>query len=164
MEKSLSEYPDINIEDIQLIVYDFDGVMTDNKVLVFDDGREAVFCNRSDGFAIQKLQELGIPQIILSTEKTGVVKSRARKLNIEVIYGVDDKLVTLKEYCDRRKYDYKKVLYIGNDLNDLEAMKIVGYPVTPKDANGQIRKISKLILNTKGGDGVVRELYERIIK
>ena len=103
MKKPLSEYPDINIEDIQLIVYDFDGVMTDNKVLVFEDSTEAVFCNRSDGLAIQKIKELGIPQLILSTEKIGVVQARARKLDVEVIYGVDDKVATLKEHCDKRK-------------------------------------------------------------
>jgi len=162
MKKPSSEHPDINAKDIQLIVYDFDGVMTDNKVLVFEDGREAVFCNRSDGLAVQKIKELGINQLILSTETNKVVEARAKKLNIEIIYGVDNKLAALKEYCDKNKCDRKKVLYIGNDLNDLEAMKFAGYPVAPKDAYEQIKKTAKLVLNAKGGEGVIRELYERI--
>ena len=147
MGKPSSKYPAINIKDIQLIVYDFDGVMTNNKVLVFEDGKEAVFCNRSDGLAIQKIKELGIAQLILSTEKNRVVEARARKLDIEVIYGVDNKMVTLKEYCDIRKYDYKKVVYIGNDLNDLEAMKLVGYPAAPKNVSSQIKNIAKLLFD-----------------
>jgi len=159
-----SGHSDINAKDIQLIVYDFDGVMTDNKVLVFDDGREAVFCNRSDGLAVQKIKELGINQLILSTETNKVVEARAKKLNIEIIYGVDNKLAALRQYCEKNKYDSKKILYIGNDLNDLEVMKFAGYSAAPKDGYEQIKKTAKLILDTKGGEGVIRELYERITK
>lgn len=152
-----------NIKNIDLIIYDFDGIMTDNKVLVFEGGKEAVFCNRADGLAICKIKELGIPQIIISTEENRVVEARAKKLNIEVIYGVRDKKSTLMDYCKKKNYDLKRVLYIGNDINDLDVMKSVGYPIAPSDAHESVKKISKIITNVKGGNGVIRELYEMII-
>ena len=148
---------------MDLIVYDFDGVMTDNKVLVFEDGREAVFCNRSDGLAIQKIKRMGIPQIILSTEKNKVVESRAKKLNIKAIRGVNNKRLTLIAYCKKKKYDRKKVLYIGNDINDLEVMKSVGYPIAPLDADTKIKSIARVIIKKKGGEGVIRGLSEIIV-
>jgi len=156
--KILEKQARINIKDIQLIVYDFDGVMTDNKVIISEDGREAVFCNRADGLAIQKIKELGIPQIILSTEENQVVKARAKKLNIEVAHGITDKKIVLIDYCKKRNYDLKKVLYIGNDLNDLEVMKLVGYPIAPIDAVKEIKEIAKIITKARGGKGVIREL------
>ncbi len=157
-KKILKKQSRIDIKDIQLIVYDFDGVFTDNKVLVFEDGKEAVFCNRADGLAIKKIKELGLPQIILSTEENQVVKARAKKLNIEVAYGITDKKTALIEYCKKKSYDLEKVLYIGNDLNDLEAMKLVGYPIAPTDAVKEIKKIAKIITKARGGKGVIREL------
>ena len=154
---------DIDIEKIQLIVYDFDGVLTDNKVLVFEDGREAVFCNRADGLAIDVIRKKGIPQVILSTEKNVVVKTRANKLNLEVIHGVDDKKSVLIEYCNRGGYDLECVVYIGNDRNDLEAMSLVGHRVTPSDANEKVKAIATVILETKGGDGVVKDFLENVL-
>jgi YrbI family 3-deoxy-D-manno-octulosonate 8-phosphate phosphatase len=138
--------------------------MTDNKTLILEDGKEAVFCNRADGLAICKIKELGIPQIILSTEENRVVEARAKKLNIEVIYGVRDKKSTLIDFCKKKNYNLKSVLYIGNDINDLEVMKLVGYPIAPQDAYKEIKKIAKIIINVKGGNGVIRKLYEMIIK
>ena len=84
---------------IDLIVYDFDGVMTDNRVLTFQDGTEAVFANRADGLAINMIKEMGINQIILSTEKNAVVEARARKIGIPAIHGVGDKNTVLHAYC-----------------------------------------------------------------
>lgn len=150
--------------DIDLIVYDFDGVMTDNKVLVLEDGREGVFCNRSDGLAVQKIKNIGIKQIILSTEQNDVVKLRAQKLKIESISGVDDKKTILINYCNEKNIDLKKVIYIGNDINDLEAMKLVGYPIVPQDANEKVKAISKIIIEKNGGEGVIRIFFETILK
>ena len=153
----------INIKELDLIVYDFDGVMTDNKVLVFDDGHEAVYCNRSDGLAISYIKKTGIPQIILSTEINSVVSQRAKKLDIEVISGVEDKKTKLINYCKEKGYELKRVLYIGNDTNDLDAMKLVGYPVAPQDANEAVKTIVKFIIEKNGGDGVIKEFYENIL-
>jgi len=158
--KAVNKQLKIDIRGIQLIVYDFDGVFTDNKVLVFENGKEAIFCNRADGLAVQKIKKLGIPQIILSTEKDLVVKVRAKKLDINVIHNISDKRSILISYCKEKNYDLKKVLYIGNDINDLEVMKTVGYPIAPQDAHKEIKKIAKIVTIRKGGEGVVREILD----
>ena len=145
-------------------MYDFDGVMTDNKVLVFEDGREAVVCSRSDGLAAGMIKKLGVPQVIISTERNSVVAQRARKLGIEAIHGVKDKKIVLTEYCRKHNYTLKRVLYVGNDINDLEAMRLVGYPIAPLDAHEQIRRIACYVTKAKGGQGVIREVIERVMK
>ena len=150
------------IKDIDLIVYDFDGVMTDNRVIVYQDGTEAVIVNRADGLGVDHFRSLGIPQLILSTETNPVVKVRAAKLRLEVITSCKDKKLALENYCSQNRYDLNKVMYLGNDLNDLEVMKIVGFPVAPVDAHPKIKKIAKLITEAKGGEGVVRELSDAI--
>jgi len=160
MKKSKLE---IRIKDIDLIVYDFDGVMTDNRVIIFQDGTEAVVVNRSDGLGIDHFRRLGIPQLILSTETNPVVKARAAKLRIEVISSCEEKQLALKNYCAQKGFDLNRVVYIGNDLNDLEVMKIVGFPVAPADAHPIIQKVAKVITEAKGGEGVVKELSDYII-
>ena len=149
-----------NYKDIDLIVYDFDGVMTDNRVIIFQDGTEAVIVNRSDGLGVERFRSLGIPQLILSTETNPVVKTRAAKLHLEVIASCKDKKNALEKYCRKMKYNLSKVVYIGNDINDLEAMKIVGYPVAPADAHVEVKKIAKIITKTMGGHGVIGELLD----
>lgn len=150
----------VQFENIDLIVYDFDGVLTDNRVLVFDDGHEAVFCSRADGLAIGLIKKAGIPQIILSMEENRVVETRARKLGIDVLCGIQDKKTILADYCRKNNYELKRVVYIGNDINDIEAMGIVGYPMAPQDARPAVKRISKMIIARNGGDGVVREFLE----
>jgi len=156
------EYFDIKLEEIDLIALDFDGVMTDNKVLTFQDGSEGIFANRLDGLAISKLNELNIPMVVISTEKNKVVSSRSAKLNLECIQGVNNKRESLIGYCNKNGFDLKKVLFIGNDINDLEIMKSVGYPLCPADAHESVKNISRFIFSRKGGDGVVRELFDLI--
>jgi len=148
--------------ELDLIVYDFDGVMTDNRVLVFQDGSEAVVVNRADGLGVDRFRSLGIPQLILSTETNPVVKARATKLRIEVIASCDNKKLTLKDYCAQEGFSLSKVAYVGNDLNDLEVMKAVGFPVAPADAHPEIIKVAKLVTEAKGGEGVIKELSEHM--
>lgn len=147
-------------KDIDLIVYDFDGVMTNNRVIVFQDGTEAVIVNRADGLGVNCFRNLGIPQLILSTETNPVVKARAAKLSLEVIASCEDKKIALENYCAQNGFDLNKVIYIGNDLNDLEVMKIVGFPVAPADSHPKIKKVAKLITEAKGGDGVIKEVSD----
>ena len=151
-----------NYRDIDLIVYDFDGVMTDNRVIVFQDGTEAVIVNRADGLGVDCFHSLGIPQLILSTETNSVVKARAAKLRLGVIDSCENKKNALENYCAQNGYDLNRVLYVGNDLNDLEVMEIVGFPVAPADAHPKIKKIAKLVTETMGGEGVVKELSDYI--
>jgi YrbI family 3-deoxy-D-manno-octulosonate 8-phosphate phosphatase len=147
-------------ESISLLLYDFDGVMTDNKVIVDEDGRESVTCNRSDGLAVSVINRMGIPQAIISTEKNKVVASRAMKLSIPLIQGIDNKKETVLAYCAEFHIDPEETLYIGNDLNDLEVMLSIGFPACPEDACREIREISKLILPVAGGNGVIRKLLD----
>lgn len=160
--KMANDYFNLKKNGVQLIIYDFDGVFTDNRVLVFADGKEAVFCNRCDGLAIKKIKQLGIPQLILSTESNPVVEARAKKLGLPVINNIEDKKLALLDYCKKEKCELQKVIYIGNDINDLGAMQSVGYPIATQDAHKTIKRIAKSILKTKGGDGVIRELYDRL--
>lgn len=145
----------------RLIVYDFDGVMTDNRALIDEHGNEFVFVHRGDGYGIRMIKErLGITQIILSTEECPVVVQRAKKLKIPVIYNAgDSKKEILQKYCSDNGYDLKDVLYIGNDLNDAEAMMICGYRACPSDSEPKITEISDFCFSARGGYGVVRELY-----
>ena len=147
---------------LTLIVYDFDGVMTDNKVYVDQSGREMVQVNRADGLGVSEIKKLGIEQIIISTEKNSVVSARASKLSIPCLQGIENKKDVLINYCKKNDINLKNIAYVGNDINDKEAMKIVGYSFCPVDAHGSIKKISNHILDTKGGNGVIRELLDFI--
>jgi len=147
---------------IKLIVYDFDGVMTDNKVYVDQDGKETVQLNRGDGLGVSEIKKLGIEQIIISTEKNPIVSTRAKKLGIYCLQGIENKKDVLIKFCQNNDYDLEYVAYVGNDINDKDAMEIVGYSFCPIDAYGSIKKISNHILDTKGGNGVIRELLDFI--
>ncbi|HPN32222.1 MAG TPA: HAD hydrolase family protein [bacterium] len=147
---------------ISLLVYDFDGVMTDNRALVFSNGDEAVFVNRSDGMSVRMISQLGLNQLIITSELNNIVKSRAKKLKIKIYSGTENKKLTLCKIAKKLKIETSEILYIGNDINDLEAMKISGLPTCPSDAHPSIKKISKYIFKTKGGYGVIRELYDLI--
>lgn len=152
----------MNQISVSLIVYDFDGVMTDNKVILREDGIESVIVNRSDGLAVEIIKKMGIQQLILSKEKNKVVISRAKKLNIPVLHGINNKKDILNQFCNMHSIDLKKVVYVGNDINDIDAMSIVGFPVCPLDAYEEIKNISKIVLGVSGGNGVVRDLLKYI--
>ena len=148
----------------KLIVFDFDGVLTDNRVLVFDDGREAVFCNRADGLAFDLLRRERIPALILSTEKNPVVAARAKKLKVCCLQGIGDKKTVLQKYCRKAGIRLEDVLYVGNDLNDLAAMRMAGHRVCPADAHPAVRSICQTVLRSRGGEGVARELAEKVMR
>ena len=154
----------MNFNKIRAVVFDFDGVFTDNRVIVSENGTESVLCSRSDGLGIELLKKLDIPMIIISSEKNPVVSKRARKLGLPVVHGLEVKLNELYKFSDSIKTDMKDIAYVGNDINDFECMKAVGFPIAVLNAVNEIKKISKYILNTKGGDGAVRELCELIYK
>ena len=150
--------------DIKLVFYDFDGVMTDNKAYLNENGDESVKINRSDGLGVNMISDLGIKQIILSTEKNKIVKKRASKLKIDCFNNLKDKASKAKEISKKLKIDLKDCCFIGNDLNDLEVMKLVGIAICPADASEEIKKISNLVLKSSGGDGVIREFFDHLNK
>lgn len=136
--------------------------MTDNRVLVSEDGREAVFVNRGDGLAVSALKKLGVRQIILSTETNPVVAARGRKLGIPVIQGQADKAAALRDYADKEAIDLSRAVYIGNDVNDLAAIHLVGFTVAPADARESVKAVATFVTHARGGEGVIREFFELI--
>ena len=153
--------PTMNIE---LVVLDFDGVLTDNRVLTLQDGTEGVLSNRADGLAIKMLHEKGIPVIILSTEENPVVLKRALKLQIPCIQSVTDKKQALIDYCKENSVELDNVVFLGNDINDIDAMQISGHPVCPSDAYEAVKSISEIVLASKGGEGFVREFVDLVLR
>jgi 3-deoxy-D-manno-octulosonate 8-phosphate phosphatase (KDO 8-P phosphatase) len=153
----------LSIDSIDVLIFDFDGVLTNNLVYIDQDGKESVSCSRSDGLAFDVLRKLNKPAFILSTEKNSVVTMRAKKINIPVIQGVSDKAKAIKKLIDENNYNLKKVLYVGNDLNDYAVMQLCGYKVCPSDSHPKIKHISDVCLNTSGGNGIVRELLEEVL-
>ena len=149
--------------DIDLIIYDFDGVMTDNKVYIDQNGKEMVQVNRADGLGVAEIKKLEIEQIIFSTEQNPVVSARAAKLGILCLQGIANKKDAVMEYCRKNDFDLNHVAYVGNDINDKEAMEIAGVKFCPADAHESIKVISDHVLIRKGGNGVIRELLDLII-
>ena len=148
------------MNEIKVIFYDFDGVMTNNKVYVDKNGNEMVQVNRADGLGISEIKKLGIKQIIISTEKHPVVSARAKKLGIPCFQGIDDKKLVLDNYCKKNKFQRRNTAYLGNDINDKSAMEIVGMRFCPSDAHESIQLLSDYKFISKGGDGVIRELFD----
>lgn len=155
------------IDTISAIFYDCDGVLTDNRVLVTEQGIESVFFNRSDGLAIAEFRKLGIHQAIISTETNDVVERRAEKLKIPVIHKLDsqslDKGTVLRDYAEQNGISLENALFIGNDLNDLPALTLVGFPCCPADAYQPVKDIAVWISTKNGGYGVIRELMDVLI-
>jgi len=147
---------------IKIIFYDFDGVMTDNKVYVDQKGNEMVQVNRADGLGVSEINKLGVKQIIISTEKNPVVTTRAKKLGIYCLQGIENKKDVLKNYCKKNDINLKNVAFVGNDTNDKEAMEISGYSFCPADAHDSIKAIVNHVFCKNGGHGVVRELLDLI--
>jgi len=111
-------------DPVTALVLDFDGVFTDNRVIVFQDGREAIICNRGDGMGLSRLRKAGLPILVLTSEKNPVVQSRCDKLKISCLQGIEDKREALRDWLGERKIDPKGVVYIGNDINDLSCLNV----------------------------------------
>ncbi len=151
-------------KQVDLLVLDFDGVMTDDRVWVDQDGHESVAANRRDGMGISILHKAGIPMVVLSTEPNPVVAARCRKLNLPVIQGLSDKSQALSHLLQERNLDPAHVVYLGNDVNDLPCFPLVGCAVVVADAHPDVLPQADLILSHTGGHGAVRELCDRIMQ
>lgn len=151
---------------IELVICDFDGVITDNKVWTDQDGREMVAAYRSDSPRIRELRERGIEVLILSSEPNTVVAARAKKMGVEAIHGVglQDKGRVMREVLAQRNIAAEHVIYIGNDLNDLPCFEVAGWSVAVADAFPEVRRAADFILTKAGGQGALRELCDLILK
>jgi len=148
---------------VSLVVFDFDGVMTDDRVWVDQDGREMVAAHRGDGMGIALLHRAGIPAIVLSTEPNPVVAARCRKLELPVIQGLSDKAAALASLLAERSLDSAEVIYLGNDVNDLPCFPLAGCAVAVADAHPDVKAKADFVLVHKGGQGAVRELIDLIL-
>jgi N-acylneuraminate cytidylyltransferase len=153
-------------EKIKLIVSDFDGVITDNRVWTDQDGRETVAASRSDSMRVRELRELGIEVMILSSEPNTVVLARAQKMGVEAVHGIDirGKGGALRELLAEKKVDASQVIYIGNDFNDLPCFEIAAWGVAVADAYPEVARAADLVLSRPGGYGALRELCDLVLQ
>lgn len=145
------------------VVTDFDGVHTDDTAIIDADGGERVRVSREDGMGVSLLRRAGVPMLILSTEVNPVVRARADKLRVPVLHGIADKEAALRQWAREQDVALADIAYLGNDVNDLPAMRIVGWPVAVANAHPLVRAEARVVLGRRGGDGAVRELVERVL-
>ncbi|OVE81641.1 hypothetical protein BVY03_03305 [bacterium K02(2017)] len=151
---------------VHSLVFDFDGVFTNNKVLVSESGVESVQCDRRDGLGIKILRELKQKKIfngeifVLSTEINKVVEQRCKKLKLDCFQNIGDKLDFLQKRFSKLNLEFDGLIYLGNDLNDWSVFKTDCFSVAPQDAHVEIQKIANRVLPEKGGEGFVRAFIE----
>jgi len=151
------------ISTLKLLVLDFDGVLTDNKVIVSEDGKESVSCWRGDGIGIQEIYKLGIKTIVISSEVNHVLSISCKKLGVDCYQCHDRKILELERQLFLNECHSDQVIYVGNDINDLECMKFVGLSVSVADGHDSIKKIADYVTEKKGGMGAVREVCDLIL-
>ncbi|MGW2790207.1 cytidylyltransferase domain-containing protein [Streptomyces sp. NPDC001251] len=154
----LDRLPTPTRDDVDAVVLDFDGTQTDDKVLIDSEGRELVAVHRGDGLGIAALRRAGLRLLVLSTEQNPVVAARARKLKIPVLHGIDRKDLALKQWCEDEGVDPQRVLYAGNDVNDLPCFALAGWPVAVGSAHDSVRAAARAVTRTPGGEGAIREI------
>jgi len=159
-ERAISELlPD----QVDAVVFDFDGVMTDDTVYVDETGRETVRASRRDGMGIARLRDSGIPCLVLSKERNPVVARRCEKLRIECAHGVDDKLPALQAWLQSKGARLSHTVYVGNDINDIACMDACGFAVAVADAEPHAKRAANWVCGKAGGQGAVREVCEAVV-
>ncbi len=154
----------IQPDHVDAIIFDFDGVLTDDKVYVDQDGRETVCCTRKDGIGFDLLRPSGIKLFIVSTERNPVVSRRGEKLKITVLQDVPDKVLAIRGLAATHGFSLERALFVGNDVNDLLAMRACGMSACPADAHPLVRAGATIVLASTGGNGVAREIAESVLK
>lgn len=155
--------PERSLLGCRALVLDFDGVMTDNRVWLDQSGTEWVACSRGDGMGIERVKAAGIDVWVLSKEKNPVVRARCEKLGIQCLHGVDNKLPLLKAWAQERGLDATAVVYVGNDVNDIECLQWAGLGVAVNDAMPQAKNAARRVTARNGGLGAVREVCEWLL-
>ena len=152
------------MSSVNFVIFDFDGVFTDNSVYVDQNGVESVRCCRSDGQGLARLRTIGVDMFILSTEVNPVVAARAKKLHLPLEQGVDDKQAGVLKACEKFEVDQSQTMFVGNDINDIPALQSVGFPVAVADAYLEILPHVVYQTQRKGGYGAVREVCDLIYR
>lgn len=147
---------------VELVVFDFDGVFTDNTVYTDQHGIEMVRCWRSDGLGLARLRDAGVQAYILSTEENPVVLARAKKLKVPCMHGVADKAAAILKICRITMASPERTMFLGNDINDIPAFKLVGLPIAVADAYPEVHPHVMYRTEKAGGYGAVREVCDLI--
>lgn len=149
---------------IKLVISDVDGVLTDGGMYYSEKGEQLKKFNTRDGMAVELLKKNKIPVILMTKEKSKIVLERGRKIQVKKAYiGIKNKEEKLSEICKKFKVNETEIAYIGDDINDLEIMKKVGFSASPHNGMDIIKKNSNYICKLNGGEGVLREVTELII-
>lgn len=153
------------IKKISLFTLDFDGVFTDNRVFIDENGKETVVCDRSDSLGLKMLREKrpDVTVIVISKETSRVVRARCDKLKITCYTGIDDKLTTFQKIIADMKLEPAQVAYMGNDVNDLECMTYAGIGVAVADSDPKVLAIADYITRKNGGRGAIREFIDIVL-
>lgn len=153
-------------KNVKLLALDFDGVITDNRVWVDENGHEMIAANRSDSLIMTKIKEKGIQVVIISSETNSVVSARAKKMRVEVIQGVgiNDKASVLADHLAQKGVDPSTVVFIGNDINDISCFEFVGWAVAVADAMPPVLNAADHITKNNGGHGAVREICDLLLE
>ena len=150
--------------DIKMVLTDCDGCLTDGGMYYSEKGDELKKFNTKDGMAFKQLREHGILTGIITGENVELNRRRAEKLKLDIYEsGCTDKATCIKNICVEKNIDLSNVLYVGDDINDIEVLKIVGYGCAPADAIDEVKSVAKYITKANGGEGVIREITDRIV-
>lgn len=153
-----------DIPEIRLFLTDCDGCLTDGGMYYSEHGDELKKFNTRDGMGFKLLRERGILTGILTSESVDLNRRRAEKLRLDILEsGCTDKLRRIMEICDQRGIAPENVCYVGDDLNDIDAIRSVGYGCAPQNAVPQAKKAARYVTNAKGGEGVIREIVEKLL-
>ncbi len=153
------------LPQINTLIFDVDGVLTDGTVTIFPDGEMVRKMNIKDGYALKTAVDNGFNICIISGGTNQSVKKRLQGLGIKDIYlGAHNKIIQLHDYLDKKHINLKNVLYMGDDIPDYPVMELVGLPTCPQDAAPEIKQISMYISHKKGGKGAVRDIIEQVMK
>lgn len=154
-----------SFKNINAFVFDMDGVLTDGSLMVMDDGLMIRRMHVKDGYALQLAVKRGYTVMVISGGRSPQVKDRLAKLGIEHVYmPIEDKLEKLKELLDTLNLNKENVIYMGDDIPDIDVMQYCGLACCPADAVAEIKKISKYISPVNGGEGCVRDVIEKVMK
>jgi len=153
------------LQEVDTFIFDYDGVMTDGKIILMENGQPLRMANVKDGYVLQLIIKLGYNVVIISGGISRSMENRFETLGIkDVFLGTKNKKLVLKKYLDKHKIDPKHVVYMGDDIPDFNVMKMVGIPVCPADASEEIKDISIYISDKDGGQGCVRDIIEQVLK
>lgn len=153
------------MQHVDTFIFDYDGVMTDGKVILMEEGQPLRMAHVKDGYVLQLIVKLGYNVVIISGGFSRSMENRFESLGIKDVYlGVKNKHEVLNEYLLNKQIDPQHVVYMGDDIPDFKVMKMVGIPVCPADAAEEIKNISIYISDRNGGEGCVRDIIEQVLK